>query len=70
MIPLRMMRAVRFASQLGFRIDDKAIDAIGRNSHRLKIISSERIHVELNKILLEPKAQCGIQADVQCGIAP
>ena len=66
--PLRMMRAVRFASQLGFRIDDKAIDAIGRNSHRLKIISSERIHVELNKILSSQKPSVGFKLMYNAGL--
>ncbi|WP_434035309.1 CCA tRNA nucleotidyltransferase [Formosa sp. 4Alg 33] len=49
--PLRMMRAVRFASQLNFVIEEKSLDAITRNSERLKIITKERIIVELNKIL-------------------
>lgn len=50
--PLRMMRAVRFASQLGYRIDDESFESIKRNAHRLKIISQERITDELNKIIL------------------
>ncbi|HMQ75964.1 MAG TPA: HD domain-containing protein [Flavobacteriales bacterium] len=49
--PLRMLRAVRFANQLGFTIDPGTFAAIGRNAHRLEIISAERIHTELNKIL-------------------
>ncbi|MFB9053019.1 CCA tRNA nucleotidyltransferase [Formosa undariae] len=49
--PLRMMRAVRFASQLDFVIEAKSLDAITRNSERLEIITKERIIVELNKIL-------------------
>ena len=49
--PLRMLRSVRFASQLGFRIEDESLAAIARNAGRLDIISPERIHVELNKIL-------------------
>ena len=50
--PLRMMRAVRFASQLGFRIADDTFEAIGRNAKRIEIVSAERITTELNKIML------------------
>jgi len=50
--PLRMLRAVRFANQLGFTIDPPTFEAIQRNAKRLEIISAERIHTELNKILL------------------
>ena len=49
--PLRMMRAIRFSTQLSFNIENKSQDAITRNGYRLKIISRERIVVELNKIL-------------------
>ena len=49
--PLRMMRAIRFASQLNFTIEKSSLDAISRNSERIKIITNERIVVELNKIL-------------------
>ena len=49
--PLRMMRAIRFATQLGFVIEKESLDAITRNSERIKIITNERIVVELNKIL-------------------
>ncbi|MEO2159004.1 MAG: tRNA nucleotidyltransferase, partial [bacterium] len=50
--PLRMMRAVRFSSQLNFSIAPDSLDAIKRNAERLDIISMERIHSELNKIIL------------------
>ena len=50
--PLRMLRCVRFATQLGFYIDDDTLEALKRNADRLKIISGERIQEELNKIIL------------------
>lgn len=50
--PLRMMRAVRFAAQLNFKLDDEAYKALSRNKDRIKIISQERITDELNKIIL------------------
>ena len=50
--PLRMMRAIRFASQLGFKIEQPALKAIELNTKRLEIISKERVIVELNKIIL------------------
>jgi poly(A) polymerase len=49
--PLRMMRAIRFAAQLGFRISDETLDSVSRNAGRIKIVSAERISVELNKIM-------------------
>ncbi len=57
--PLRMMRAIRFASQLGFDILPDTFDAIERNKDRIKIISKERIVDELNKIVLSPKPSVG-----------
>jgi len=57
--PLRMMRAIRFSTQLSFNIENKSQDAITRNGYRLKIISRERIVVELNKILASPKPSVG-----------
>lgn len=59
--PLRMMRAVRFASQLGFFIDPDTFDAIERNKERIHIISKERIADELNKIILSPKPSVGFE---------
>lgn len=57
--PLRMLRAIRFASQLSFTIHPDSLDAIGRNKDRLSILSHERITEELNKILLSPKPSVG-----------
>ncbi|MBQ3248646.1 MAG: HD domain-containing protein [Alistipes sp.] len=58
--PLRMMRAVRFASQLGFDIDDDTFEGITRQAERIKIISKERIAVELNKIMASPVPSIGL----------
>lgn len=58
--PLRMMRCVRFASQLGFYIYDETFDALERNAERIKIVSPERIIDELNKIILSPHPSKGL----------
>ncbi len=57
--PLRMMRAIRFATQLGYTIDDDTFAAIARNKERIGIISKERIADELHKIILSPKPSVG-----------
>jgi poly(A) polymerase len=57
--PLRMMRAVRFATQLGYSIADDTFDAIARNRERIRIISRERISEELHKIILSPRPSIG-----------
>lgn len=57
--PLRMMRGIRFASQLGFTIEPKTLEAIHRNAERIKIVSMERISDELNKIILAPTPSIG-----------
>ena len=59
--PLRMMRAVRFAAQLGFTIEEETFDAICRNAGRIRIVSRERIAVELNKIVLSPVPSMGFE---------
>lgn len=59
--PLRMMRAIRFATQLNFRIDPVSLEAITRNADRIEIISKERIVVELNKILSSTKPSIGFK---------
>lgn len=57
--PLRMMRCIRFATQLRFFIDEETFDALERNADRIKIISGERISDELNKIMLSPTPSRG-----------
>jgi len=57
--PLRMMRAIRFATQLDFKIDEIAVEAIKNNVDRIGIVSQERITDELNKIILSPKPSIG-----------
>ncbi|WP_299157614.1 HD domain-containing protein [uncultured Tenacibaculum sp.] len=57
--PLRMMRAIRFASQLDFTIESESLNAITKNASRIDIITRERIVVELNKILESPKPSIG-----------
>lgn len=59
--PLRMMRAVRFASQLGFSIEEETFEAIRRNRERIRIVSRERIITELNKIVLSPVPSMGFE---------
>ena len=66
--PLRMMRAIRFASQLGFIIQDKTFEAIQRNAERIRIVSTERITTELNKIVLSQKPSIGFKLMYKSGL--
>lgn len=59
--PLRMMRAIRFATQLGFEIEEKSLKAISENRKRIRIVSKERIIDELNKIILAPIPSIGFK---------
>jgi poly(A) polymerase len=59
--PLRMMRAIRFASQLDFTIDEQALEAIKTTRERIGIVSQERVTDELNKIILSPKPSVGFK---------
>lgn len=59
--PLRMLRAIRFATQLHFKIEDASFEAIRRNAGRIKIISKERITEELNKILMSKMPSIGFR---------
>ena len=66
--PLRMMRAIRFATQLNFTIEEKTVAAILQNADRIKIVSGERIADELNKILSCKKPSVGFDLLYKCGL--
>ncbi|NOQ92403.1 MAG: HD domain-containing protein [Flavobacteriaceae bacterium] len=68
--PLRMMRAIRFSSQLNFTIENESLKAITRNSERIKIITNERIVDELHKILLSEKPSIGLKLLFQTNLLP
>ena len=59
--PLRMMRCIRFATQLNFQIEDETFVALERMAERIKIVSGERIEVELNKIIMAPHPSIGFE---------
>ena len=66
--PLRMMRCVRFATQLNFTIEDETFEALERMADRIKIVSGERIKDELNKIILSPHPSKGFVDLQRCGL--
>ena len=66
--PLRMMRCIRFATQLNFQIEDETFEALERMADRIKIVSGERIEVELNKIMLSPVPSKGLVDLQRCGL--
>lgn len=66
--PLRMMRAIRFASQLNFTIEENSLKAISDNKHRIEIVSKERITDELNKIILSKKPSIGFNLLFNTGL--
>ena len=68
--PLRMMRAIRFATQLGFTIENNTFQAISRNKERIHIISKERIIDELNKIISSEHPSTGFLLLDKCGLLP
>ena len=67
--PLRMMRAVRFVAQLGFRIEPETAEAICAMTDRIDIVSAERVRDELTKLLLSDRPRAGIEALVESGLA-
>lgn len=66
--PLRMMRAIRFASQLNFFLEEKCFNGIRDEAQRIDIITKERIAVELNKILMSPKPSIGLDLLFRTGL--
>lgn len=66
--PLRMMRGIRFASQLDFTLTREAYDAIAKNKERIKIVSTERVTDELNKIILSPVPSVGFKLLFDTGL--
>lgn len=66
--PLRMMRCIRFATQLNFMIEDETFEALERNAERIRIVSGERISGELNKIMMTPTPSRGFVDLQRCGL--
>lgn len=68
--PLRMLRCIRFATQLNFFIEEETFDALQRNADRIKIISGERVEEELNKIMMTKTPSKGLVDLQRCGLLP
>ncbi len=68
--PLRMMRCIRFATQLNFQIEEDTFEALERMADRIKIVSGERIEVELNKIVMAPHPSIGFEYLQRSGLLP
>lgn len=66
--PLRMMRAIRFASQLNFKLHPETLQGIKDNAHRIEIVSMERVSDEINKIILSPKPSVGFSLLFDTGL--
>ena len=66
--PLRILRAIRFASQLNFEIEAKTLQSIAKNKERISIVSAERVIEEINKIVLSPKPSIGFKLLEECGL--
>ena len=66
--PLRMMRCIRFATQLNFQIEDETFAALSHMADRIKIVSGERIEVELNKIMMAPHPSIGFELLQRSGL--
>ena len=66
--PLRMMRAIRFSSQLDFKIEKETLNAISKNADRIKIVAQERISEELNKIILSNRPSSGFKLLEETGL--
>ena len=66
--PLRMMRCIRFATQLNFQIEEETFEALSRMADRIKIVSGERIEVELNKIMMAPHPSIGFELLQRSGL--
>lgn len=66
--PLRMLRAIRFAAQLGFFLHEETFEAIEHNVERISIVSGERIMIELNKIMASPRPSIGLELLEQTGL--
>ena len=66
--PLRMMRCIRFATQLNFQIEEDTFEALSRMADRIKIVSGERIEVELNKIMMAPHPSIGLELLQRSGL--